>query len=84
MSVLEVIDVEVLKDAAEAKLVKDKSSDESDVIIESEETKIETEIYTETSTTSEVGCGKCSSSAALSAFALASVIGAAFVMKKKD
>lgn len=83
MSVLEVIDVETLKDAAEAKLVKDTTADpnssNSDLFGETEETNK----VTETEPTVENN-KKCGASLSISALVVTCIVGTALIAKKKD
>ena len=83
MSVLEVIDVEALKDAAEAKLVKDTTADtnssNSDLFGETEETNK----VTETEPTVENN-KKCGASLSISALVVTCIVGTAWIAKKKD
>ena len=84
MSVLEAIDVEVLKDAAEAKLVKDTSPDPDAPTLD---IPGESDTATETETESEtlpIKGKKCGASISISAIAITCLIGSAIVVKKKD
>ena len=87
LSVLNVLDVKTLKDAAEAKLVEVIVPNGSETDAPETDTP-QTNDATETGDVSEVplqkGCGGCGSSVALSALALTSLIGTALVIKKKD
>lgn len=87
LSVLNVLDVKILKDAAESKLVKDTpatpgintSTDNSSAKTKESETEIASDTQDNTSTSV-----RCGSSVALSALAITCIIGAAFMSKKKD
>ena len=87
LSILNVLDVKTLKDAAEAKLVKVIVPNESETDAPETDTP-QTNDATETGDVSEIpleiGCGGCGSSVALSALALTCLIGTALVIKKKD
>ena len=83
ISVLNVLDVKALKDAAEAKLVKDTApAPEAPDIDTPTETSDKTD--TQESDTEVPKDKKCGSSIALSALALTCIIGTAFITKKKD
>ena len=83
LSVLNVLDVAVLRDAAESKLVLDKaeSSDAPQIEDVKTETNTETEIETEIITTV---VKKCGASVAFSAVALVTALGTALLIKRKD
>lgn len=83
ISVLNVLDVKALKDAAEAKLVKDTApAPEAPDIDTPTETSDKTD--TQESDTEVPKDKKCGSSIALSALALTCILGTAFIAKKKD
>ena len=88
MSVLEVIDVEALKDAAEAKLVKDTAPDPDAPSLDIDipgESNVPAETETDSETVTELPRGKkCGSSISISALAITCLIGSAIVVKKKD
>ena len=87
LSILNVLDVKTLKDAAEAKLVKVIVPNESETNAPETDTP-QTNDATETGDVPEIpleiGCSGCGSSVALSALALTCLIGTALVIKKKD
>ena len=85
-SVLDVIDVLALKNAAEAKLVEDKKAHncEPPIIDETDGTTASIDA-TDSETVTELPRGKkCGSSIAVSALAIMCLIGSAIVVKKKD
>ena len=79
VSALEVIDVPTLKASAEAILVEVSSEPEIPETDAPETDASETE-----NLPAEKGCGSCGSSAALSAVALVVIIGASFIIKRKE
>ncbi len=86
-SVLNILDIKTLKDAAQAKLVKDTASDpEAPQIDETEDAtdKSTTETDTITETDNNKTNKKCGSAISLSALALTCFVGIAFISKKKD
>ena len=83
LSVLNVLDVKTLRDAAEAKLVKVTTPD-APATDAPNETGNSTETGDVPEIPLEIGCGGCGSSVALSALALTCLIGTALVIKKKD
>ena len=80
MSILNILDVSILKSAAESKLVLDTTPDPEPPITDETDAP-ESESATETEAPSGKKCG---SSVAISALAIVGIMGAALVLKKKD
>ena len=85
ISVLNVLDVPTLKNAAEARLVLDTASDPEPPIIDETDDKTDSTDATDATDATEAPRNKkCGSSVALSALAIVSLFGAALVIKKRD